>query len=171
MLQSTLVSSTVLWDWKSQELYSTIYDLLSDTVRETKVRKESKKAFLAYLSFINGNDKKHRELKTTLANNHANGEGEAYPSSCHAALTQMNDFKPMVIEGTTLMAAQGTAFAQKQKGVGAQATGKECNYNKEYFANMEWHNCVKKGHVARCWAQKKNKSKKGTEWQEVGVEF
>jgi hypothetical protein len=50
-----------------------------------------------------------------VANDHAKGNAEAYPSSCHAALTLMKNFKPLVIEGAALVAAQGTAFAQKQK--------------------------------------------------------
>jgi hypothetical protein len=39
----------VLWDWKSQELYSTDYELLLDTMKEAKVMKDVKQAFLAYL--------------------------------------------------------------------------------------------------------------------------
>jgi hypothetical protein len=35
----------VLWNWKSQELYSTDYDLLLDT--EAKVKEDVKQAFLA----------------------------------------------------------------------------------------------------------------------------
>ena len=105
----------VLWDWKSQELYSTDYELLLDTVTKAKVKEDVKQAFLAYLFFINSNNKKHSQLKKTMANNHAKGNAEAYPSSCHAALTLMNDFKPLIIEGATPIAAQGTAFAQKQK--------------------------------------------------------
>ena len=85
-----------------------------DTVKEAKVKEDVKHAFLAYLFFINSNDKKHSQLKKTMANNHAKGNAEAYPSSCHAALTLMNNFKPFVIKGAALVAAQGTAFAQKQ---------------------------------------------------------
>ncbi len=102
-----------LWDWKSQELYSTDYELLSDTVKEAKVKEDVKQAFLAFLFFINSNNKKHRPLKKTMANNHAKGNVEAYPSRYHAALTLMNNFKPLVIDGATPVAAQGTAFAQK----------------------------------------------------------
>ncbi len=105
--------SPVPWDWKSQELYSTDYELLSDTVKEAKVKEDVKTAFPAYLFFINGNDKKHSQLKMTMANNHAKGNVEGYPSSCHAALTLMNNFKPLIIKGAALVAAQGTAFAQK----------------------------------------------------------
>ena len=53
----------VLWDWKSQELYGVGYDLLSDPVREAKVKEDVKQAFLTYLFFINCNDKKHSQLK------------------------------------------------------------------------------------------------------------
>ena len=49
----------VLWYWKSQELYSTDYELLLDTVKEAKVKEDVKPAILAYLFFINSNDKKH----------------------------------------------------------------------------------------------------------------
>jgi hypothetical protein len=49
----------VFWDWKSQELYSTDYELLLDTVTEVKVKEDIKQAFLAYLFFINSNKKKH----------------------------------------------------------------------------------------------------------------
>ncbi len=66
-----------------------------------------------------------------MANDHAKGDGEAFPSSCHAALMLINDFKPLIIEGPALVAAQGTAFAQKQKGAGTPATGTECTFNKE----------------------------------------
>ena len=82
-----------LWDWKSQEEYSTDYELLLDTVKEAKDKEDVKQAFLAYLFFINSNNKKHSQLKKTVADNHAKGNAEAYPSSCHAALTLMNDFK------------------------------------------------------------------------------
>ena len=152
-----------LWDWKSQELYGTDFDLLSDTVKEDKVKDDVKHAFLAYLFFINSNDKKHSQLKKTVANDHAKGDGEAYPNSCHAALTLMNDFKPLVVEATAPVASQGTAFAQKQKGAATPAGGgtKECNYNKEYFADKECHTCGKKGHPARCCPKKK--TKKGTD--------
>ncbi len=102
----------VLWDWKSEELYSTDYELLLDTVKEAKVKEDVKQAFLAYLFFINSNDKKHCQLKKTVANDHEQGDAEAYPSSCHAALTLTNNFKPLVIKGAALIAAQGTAFAQ-----------------------------------------------------------
>ncbi len=67
-----------LWDWKSQELYSTDYELLADTVKEAKVKEDVKQAFLAYLFFINSNDKKHSQLKKTMANDHAKGNIEAY---------------------------------------------------------------------------------------------
>ena len=93
-----------------------------------------------------------------MANDHAKGDGEAFPSSCHAALTLMNDFKPLIIEGPAPVAAQGTAFVQKQKGAGTPATGTECNFNKEYFADKECHTCGKKGHPARCCPQKKGKT-------------
>jgi hypothetical protein len=108
-------NNPVLWDWKSQESYSTDYELLSDTVKDSKVMEDVKQAFLAYLFFINSNNKKHSQLKKTMGIDHAKGNLEAYPSSCHAALTLMNDFKPLIIEGATPIAAQGTAFAQKQK--------------------------------------------------------
>ncbi len=61
------------------------------------------------------------------------------------------------------MAAQGTAFAQKQKGAGTPATGTKCTYNKKYFADKEFHNCGKKGHPSRCCPQKKGKAKKDSE--------
>jgi hypothetical protein len=80
-----------LWDWKSQELYSTDYGLLLDTVKEVKVKKEVNQAFLAYLFFINCNDKKHSQLKKTVANNNAKGNAAAHPSSCYANLTLMNN--------------------------------------------------------------------------------
>jgi hypothetical protein len=121
------------WDWKSQELHSTDYELLSDTVKEAKVKEDVKQAFLAYLFFINSNNKKHSQLKKTVANNHAKGDAEAYPSSCHATLTLMNNFNPLVIKGAAPVAAQGTAFAQKQKQKVAGTPATECNYNKEYF--------------------------------------
>ncbi len=77
----------VLWEWKSQELYSTDYELLSNPVKEATIKENVKQAFLAYLFCINSNDEKHSQLKKTVANDHAKGDIEAYPSSCHAALT------------------------------------------------------------------------------------
>ena len=129
----------ILRDWKSQELYSMDYVLLSDATKEAKVKEDVKQASLAYLFFINRNNKKHSQLKKTVANDHAKAKGdvEAFPSSCHAALMLMNDFKSLVIEGTAPVAAQGTAFAQKQKGAVTPATGTKCNYNNEYFADKE----------------------------------
>ncbi len=96
-------------------------------------------------------------------NDHAKGNAEAYPSSCHAALTLMNNFKQLVIKGAAPVAAQGTAFAQKQKQQAAVTLATECNYNKEYFANKECHNCSKKGHPARCCINKKGNAKKESE--------
>ncbi len=84
-------------------------------MREAKVKENVKQAFLAYLFFINSNDKKHSQLKKTVADDHAKGDGEAFPSSCHAALTLMNDFKPLIIEGPAPVAAQGTAFPRSRK--------------------------------------------------------
>jgi hypothetical protein len=155
----------VLWEWKSQELFCISYDLLSDAINEDKVKEDVKQAFLAYLVFFsNSNDKKHSQRKKTVANNHGKGDIEAFRSSCHAALTLMNDFKSLVIEGTAPVTAQGTAFAQKQKGAGTPATGTKCNYNKEYFADKECHNCGKLGHPSRCCTQKKKgKAKKDSE--------
>ncbi len=102
-----------------------------DTVKEAKVKKDVKQSFLAYLFFINSsNNKKHSQLKKTMATDHAKGNVEAYPISCHAALTLMNDFKPLVIKGAGLVPAQGTAFAQKQKQKVAGTPATECNYNK-----------------------------------------
>ena len=157
-------NNPVLWDLQSQELYSMDFDSLADATKESKVKDDVKQAFLAYLFFINSNDKKHSQLKKTVANDHAKGDSEAYPSSCHAALTLMNDFKPLVIEGTAPVAAQGTAFVQKKQGprtVGTDA-GTECNYNKEYFKDKECHNCGKKGHPARCCTRKKKKASAGS---------
>ncbi len=126
-------------------MYSVGYDLLSDPVREAKVKEDVKQAFLGYLFFINSNDKKHSQLKKTVANDHAKGDGEAFPSSCHVALTLMNDFKPLIIEGPAPVAAQDTSFAQKQKGAGTPATGTECNFNKEYFATRNASPVVRRG--------------------------
>ncbi len=89
--------------------------MLSDTVKEDKVKDDVKHAFLAYLFFINSKNKKHSQLKKTVANDHAKGDGEAFPSSCHASLTLMNNFKPLVVKATASVASQGTAFAQKQQ--------------------------------------------------------
>jgi hypothetical protein len=111
MLQNTLVcpfDNPVLWDLKSQELYSMDYALLSDSTKENKVKDDVKQAFLAYLFFINSNDKNHSQLKKTMANDHAKGDIESFLSTCHAALTLMNDFKPLVIEGAAPVVAQGT---------------------------------------------------------------
>ena len=108
---------------------------------------------MAYLFFINSNNKKHSQLKKTVANDHAKEDGEAFPSSCHAALKLMNDFKPLIIKGTAPVAAQGTAFSQKQKGAGTLATGTKCTYNKEYFADKECLTCGKKGHCPECLAR------------------
>ncbi len=94
--------------------YSTDYELLLDTVKEAKVKEGVIQAFLAYLFFINSNNKKHSQLKKAVADNHAKGNAEAYPSNCHASLTLMNAFKPSVIKGAAPVAAHGTAFAQKQ---------------------------------------------------------
>ena len=74
-------------------MHSLDYDSLADSTKEKKVKEDVKQAFLAYLFFINCNDKKHSQLKKTVANDHAKGDIKAYPSSCHAALTLMNDFK------------------------------------------------------------------------------
>jgi hypothetical protein len=99
-----------------------------------------------------------------VANDPVKGDVEAFPSSCHSALTLMNDFKPLVIKGTAPVAVQGTAFAQKQKGAGTLATGTKCNYNKEYFADKVCHNCGKLGHPSRCCThKKKGKTKKDSE--------
>jgi hypothetical protein len=105
----------VLWDCKSQELYSTDYELLLDTVKEAKVKEDVEQAFLACLFFINSSNKKQSQLKKTVASNHGKGGAEVYLSSCHAALTLMNSFKPLVIKGAAQVSAQGTAFAIKQK--------------------------------------------------------
>jgi hypothetical protein len=101
----------VLWEWKSQEVYSTDNELLLDTVKDDKVKEDVKQAFLAYLFFINSNDKKHSQLKKTVVNDHAKGDAEAYPRNYHAALTLMINFKPLVIKGAAPVAAQGTALA------------------------------------------------------------
>ena len=110
--------SPVLWDWKSQELYSTDYDLPLDTVKEANVKEDVKQAFLAYLFFINSNDKKHSHLKKTVVNDHAKGDAKAYPSSCHAALTLMNDFKPLVIESATLGSSPGYSICPEAEAKG-----------------------------------------------------
>ncbi len=45
---SVSFDNPILWDWKSQELYSISYDLLSDPIKEDKVKEDVKQAFLAY---------------------------------------------------------------------------------------------------------------------------
>jgi hypothetical protein len=80
-----------------------------------------------------------------MANDNAKGAVEAYPSSCHAALTFMNNFKPFVIKGAALVAIKGVAFAKKQKQKVTKTLATECNYNKEYCTNKECHNCGKQG--------------------------
>jgi hypothetical protein len=45
-------NNPVLWDWKSQELFSVGYDSLSDLVKEDKVKEDVNQAFLADLFFI-----------------------------------------------------------------------------------------------------------------------
>ena len=110
------VDNPVFWDWESQELYSIDYDLLSDAMKEAKVKEDVKQAFLAYLFLINSNDKKHSQLEKTVANDHAKRDIEVFPSSYHAALTLMNDFLPLVIKVTDPLAAHCTVFFQKQKG-------------------------------------------------------
>jgi hypothetical protein len=72
MWQSILVTlSTILFSlgMEIQELYSVGYDSLSDSIKEGKVKEDVKQAFLVYLFFINGNSKKHSQLKKTVANN------------------------------------------------------------------------------------------------------
>jgi hypothetical protein len=98
------------------------YDLLSDAMKESKVKEDVKQLFLAHLFFIN-NNKKHSQQKKTVANDNAKGDIEVFPTSCHAALMLMNDFILLAIKGTAPVATQGTAFAQKQKGARTQATG------------------------------------------------
>jgi hypothetical protein len=135
----------VLCDWKSQELYSTDYELLSDPVKVAQVKEDVKQIFLAYLFFINSNDKKHSQLKKTMVNDHAKADVEAYPSSFHAALTLMNDFKPLVIKGAAQVPAQGTAFVQKQKQKFTGTPATECNYNKETLPIRSATIVVRKG--------------------------
>jgi hypothetical protein len=40
-------NNPALWEWKSQELFSISYDLLSDAIKEDKVKEDVKQAFLA----------------------------------------------------------------------------------------------------------------------------
>ncbi len=62
----------LLYEWKSQELYSTDYELLSNHVKEeANVEEDVMQAFLAYLFFINSNNKKHSQLKKSVANDDA----------------------------------------------------------------------------------------------------
>jgi hypothetical protein len=131
-------------------------------MKEAKVKEDVKQAFLAYLFFINSNNKKQNQLKKTVANDRAKGDLEAYPSSCHAALTLMNNFKPLVIKGADLVAAQSTAIVQKQKQkqMVARTLATKGNYNKEHFTNKDCHNCGTKGHPARCCPNKKGNTKK-----------
>jgi hypothetical protein len=88
-----------------------------------------------------------------VANDHAKGNAKAYPSSCHAALTLINNFKQPRVKHL--------ARSRSKKVAGTPAT--ECNYNREYFAGKECHNCSKKGHPARCCTNKKGKGKKDSE--------
>jgi hypothetical protein len=69
----------------------------------------------------------------------------------------------LVIEAAALVAAQGTAFAQKQKQKVARTPATGCNYSKEHFTDKEYHNCGMKGHPARCCTNKKGKVKKHSE--------
>jgi hypothetical protein len=62
-----------------------------------------------------------------------------------------------------LVAAQGTAFAQKQKQRVAWTPAIKGKYNKEHFADKECHNCGKKGHPARFCPNKKSRTKKDSE--------
>ncbi len=44
---SVSFNNPVLWDWKSQELYSIGYDSLFDPFKEDKVKEDVKQTFLA----------------------------------------------------------------------------------------------------------------------------
>ncbi len=46
-------------------------------MKEAKVKKDGKQAFLVYLFFINSKDKKNSQLEKIVANNHAKGNVEA----------------------------------------------------------------------------------------------
>ncbi len=69
----------------------------------------------------------------------------------------------LVVKDAAPVAAQGTAFAQKQKQKVAWTPATKGNYNKEYFADKECHNCSKKGHPARYCPKKKGMKKKDSE--------
>jgi hypothetical protein len=108
-------NNPVLWERKSQEIFNISYDLLSVAIKKDKDKEDVKQAFLAYLFFSNSNDEKHSQLKKTVANDHAKGDVETFPSSCHAALTLMNTFKPLVIKGTAPVAAHGHLPRSRKK--------------------------------------------------------
>ncbi len=53
----------VLWDLKSQELYSMDFDSLADATKDSKVKDDVKQAFLAYLFFIKSNIRSTASLR------------------------------------------------------------------------------------------------------------
>ena len=105
----------VLWEWKSQELFSVSYDSLSDAIKEAKVKEDVKQAFLAYLFFSNSNNNKHSQLKKTVANDHAKGDIEAFPSSCHAAFMLMNDSSHWSLRGLLRWQPRAQHFPRSRK--------------------------------------------------------
>ncbi len=84
----------LLWGAKLNHYKLVTKNTHTQSVKEAKVKEDVKQAFLAYLFFINSKDKNHSQLKKTMAKDHAKGNIEGYPSSCHAVLTLMNNFKP-----------------------------------------------------------------------------
>jgi hypothetical protein len=130
--------------------------LLSDAIKEDKVKEDVKQAFLAFIFSVIS------QLKKTVANDHAKGDIEAFPSSCHAALTLMNDFKPLIIKGTAPVAAQGTALPRSRKELEHRLPALSAPIIRNTL--LTCHNCGKLGHPSRCCPQmKRGKAKKDSE--------
>jgi hypothetical protein len=109
-----------------------------DATAQKRIIEQVEQEYLAYLFLNNSSNKLHSQLKKDVANDYSKGNMDAYPTGIHKALTQMNEYKPLKIDVSSVP-AQGTAFATKAKDAKKKAGDKWDAAGGTFLKAAEWN--------------------------------
>ncbi len=138
----------VLWEYCAQSKHSMSYNALG-TTNQAAMCQAAEAQYLAYILLVNSGGQ-HKQLRKELQNNFTKGS-DKYPENCSQTLLFLDRYSKSAPADTAL---QGTAFAQKggqpKKGEEKKGSDKpkaeKKDFDKEYFKDLPYFKCGKKGH-------------------------